>query len=260
MDLSTKLGLDSRGLCVPYRFVPHLDGETLFAAKPWNMFMPEFFVAYSAERLRPYFENNQHSYPVGTDAPFSVPIGAVLLYKIAHEVTHALHWMCLLGEFPTSLMSQENVERYDNQYNHFFKKEESKPFVEGIAELGALMYLRNAHPIARRFATLHFTTRMIEAAHRTGRLLNEVSDDAADMVDYFAGDDEQSTVHDLTVRCFKHNPDWIVAPKRYEGDFNNPLYYAVGLLGVGQLVFSEGMKIAELMRMDLSKGSLLLKK
>lgn len=252
-DLSVRLGLHPEGFNVPYIFIPTRDpNDVAFGAvMNWSLFRPEYFVHYNAKALQSFFEGGQSMYPVGTDAQFTVPIGATLLYRVAHEVTHALHWISILSTLPTDFQYQDSADKYLVQYNHFFYDAESKPFVEGVAELGALIYLRNIdHPVARKFAALHVTTRMLEAAHFTGRSPGEVGEEVADTLRYFTDDDESITVHNLTIRCFKQHPEWIVAPLGSENGWRKP--YSTGLMQVGQLVFSRGMKVADLMRMDLA--------
>lgn len=253
-DLSKRLGLHPEGLGVPYRFTGDPGIETAFVSgMNWNLFMPEHFVLYNSTALRPYFEGGQYNYPAKTDAQFSIPKGAILLYMFAHEITHALHWMSILRQLPRDSMYQDAAAEFKVQLDRFYDDTDSKPFVEGLAELGALIYLCNVdHPVARKFAALHFTTRMIEAAHYMGQSLSSVGDACSDMMNYFLYDDEQVAVHDLAVQCSEHYPDWIVGQQRYEGGWNDPLQYAVGLLRVGDLVCSRGMKIPSLMRLDLS--------
>jgi hypothetical protein len=248
--LSRKLGLHPTGFSVPFRFLPFMYGNVTFGTR--NTTPPQYYVLYNEKNIAPFFEDGQHVYPVGTDAKFSVPIGALLQYMVAHSITCTLHWMSVLGDLRNGFKTQEDAERHGILFKLFVEDPETMPFVKGIAELGALVYLRDAeHPIARNFAALHFTTRMIEAAHFTGRDIDQVRKDAPGTLNHFIGDIRSCAIHDLAIKCFEQYPDWIVASKRYEGGINSPLHYGVAMLKIGELVFSQGIAMADLMRRNL---------
>lgn len=244
-NLCGNLGLNPENFRVPYRFLPSLNGESAFVAgsrSTYDVITREHCVYYNDDKLEPYFRDGRHDYPAGTDAPFSVPTGPVLLYNLANTITQALHWMCASEKIPRIITTREGAAKHSVQLGHFFKDGPARSFVEDIAELGALIYLRSSgHPVARNFAALHFTVRMIEAARSTGTDLDRVREEALDMMNYFVSDDKDRSIRDLALKCFEQYPDWIVPPKKS----------AMGILRVGELVFSNDTSMARLMRKDL---------